>query len=170
MAERQYRTLTKRTVDRLAVNGKDTVFWVPASAFECTPRARRSSSSRRAPSTAPSASASEPMATPASPSTTPARGKATDVIARINAGEPPVVPAPPPDPTVADLAKRYEREYDAMHCKPVIISHYRLMLRKHIVLALGERRVADVEHKDISPSTTACTTCRPSLTGRPTFW
>ena len=27
MAERQYRTLTKRTVDRLAVNGKDAVFW-----------------------------------------------------------------------------------------------------------------------------------------------
>ena len=27
MAERQYLTLTKRTVDRLAVNGKDAVFW-----------------------------------------------------------------------------------------------------------------------------------------------
>ena len=27
MAERQYRTLTKRTVDRLSVNGKDAVFW-----------------------------------------------------------------------------------------------------------------------------------------------
>ncbi len=27
MAERQFRTLTKRTVDRLSVNGKDAVFW-----------------------------------------------------------------------------------------------------------------------------------------------
>ena len=27
MAERQYRTLTKRTVDRLSVNGKDAIFW-----------------------------------------------------------------------------------------------------------------------------------------------
>ena len=27
MAEHQYRTLTKRTVDRLSVNGKDAVFW-----------------------------------------------------------------------------------------------------------------------------------------------
>ena len=27
MAERQYRTLSKRTVDRLAVDGKDAVFW-----------------------------------------------------------------------------------------------------------------------------------------------
>ena len=27
MAQRQYHTLTKRTVDRLSVNGKDAVFW-----------------------------------------------------------------------------------------------------------------------------------------------
>ena len=27
MAERQFRTLTKRTVDRLSVNGKDAIFW-----------------------------------------------------------------------------------------------------------------------------------------------
>ena len=58
-------------------------------------------------------------------------------------------PEPAPDPTVADLAERYQREYVEMHCKPATISHYRLMLRKHIVPALGERLVADVEHKDI---------------------
>ena len=27
MAQRQFRTLTKRTVDRLSVNGKDAIFW-----------------------------------------------------------------------------------------------------------------------------------------------
>ena len=27
MAERQYRTLTRRTVERLSVNGKDALFW-----------------------------------------------------------------------------------------------------------------------------------------------
>ena len=36
-----------------------------------------------------------------------------------------------------------------MHCKPATVNHYRLMLRKHIVPALGERLVAEVEHKDI---------------------
>ena len=36
-----------------------------------------------------------------------------------------------------------------MRCKPLTISHYRIMLRKHIVPALGERLVADVEYKDI---------------------
>ena len=78
-----------------------------------------------------------------------ARKKATDIIARIKIGQPPVPPEPAPDPTVADLAERYQREYVAMHCKPLTISHYRLMLRKHIVPALGERLVADIEYKDI---------------------
>ena len=36
-----------------------------------------------------------------------------------------------------------------MHCKPATVPHYRLILRKHIVPALGERLIADVEHKDI---------------------
>ena len=58
-------------------------------------------------------------------------------------------PEPAPVPTVADLAERYQREYVEMHCKPATVSHYRLMLRKHIVPALGERVVAEVEHKDI---------------------
>ena len=80
-----------------------------------------------------------------------ARKNATAVIARIKKGQPPVAaePEPAPDPTAADLAERYQREYVEMHCKPATISHYRLMLRKHIVPALGERLVADVEYKDI---------------------
>ena len=78
-----------------------------------------------------------------------ARKNAAAVIARIKKGQPPVPPAPAPIPTVADLAERYQRECVEMHCKPATMSHYRLMLRKHIVPALGERLVADVEHKDI---------------------
>ena len=78
-----------------------------------------------------------------------ARKNAAAVIARIKKGQPPVPPEPAPVPTVADLAERYQREYVEMHCKPATVSHYRLMLRKHIVPALGERLVAEVEHKDI---------------------
>ena len=60
-----------------------------------------------------------------------------------------MTPEPEPVPTVADLAERYRREYVEMHCKPITVSHYRLMLRKHIVPGLGEGRVAEREHKDI---------------------
>ncbi len=151
MAERQYRTLTKRTVDRLSVNGKDAVFWdneLPGFGVRVYPsgkkvfvvQTRAFGRSKRV-----------SLGTHGDTdfSVDHARRKATDIIARIKAGEPPVAPEPAPDPTVADLAERYEREYVAMHCKPATISHYRLMLRKHIVPALGERRVSDVEYKDI---------------------
>ena len=37
----------------------------------------------------------------------------------------------------------------AIHCKPATVSHYGLMLRKHIVPALGEHLVGEVERKHI---------------------
>ena len=149
MAQAQYRTLSKRVLDRLSVNGKDAIFWdhdlagfgirvypsgkkvfvVQTRAFGRSKRVRLG----RYPELTPDA----------------ARKNATAVIARIKKGEPPVAPEPAPVPTVADLAERYQREYVEMHCKPATVKHYRLMLRKHIVPALGDRLVADVEHKDI---------------------
>ena len=151
MAERQYRTLTKRTVDRLSVDGKDAIFWdndLPGFGVRIYPsgkkvfvvQTRAFGRSKRV-----------SLGTHGDTdfSVDHARKKATDIIARIKTGQPPVPPEPAPDPTVADLAGRYEREYVAMHCKPLTVSHYRLMLRKHIVPALGERLVADVEYKDI---------------------
>ena len=36
-----------------------------------------------------------------------------------------------------------------MHCKPLTVSHYGLMLRKHIVPALGKLLVSEVERKHI---------------------
>ena len=151
MAQRQYRTLTKRSVDRLSVNGKDAIFWdreLPGFGVRVYPsgkkvfvvQTRAFGRSKRV-----------SLGQHGDPhfSVDHARKKATDIIARIKTGQPPVPPEPAPDPTVADLADRYEREYVAMHCKPLTISHYRLMLRKHIVPGLGERLVADVEYKDI---------------------
>ena len=151
MAERQYRTLTKRTVDRLSVNGHDAIFWdrdLPGFGVHVYPsgkkvfvvhtrafgRSKRVSLGQHG----------DPYF-----SADHARKKATEIIARIKIGQPPVPPEPAPDPTVADLAERYQREYVAMHCKPLTITHYRLMLRKHIVPILGERLVADIEYKDI---------------------
>ena len=151
MAQAQHRTLSKRVVDRLSVNGKDAVFWdrdlagfgvrvYPSGKKVFVVQTRAFGRSKRV-----------TLGTHGDITTEIARRDATEVIARIKKGQPAVraEPEPTPDPTVADLAERYQREYVEMHCKPATISHYRLMLRKHIVPALGERLVADVEHKDI---------------------
>ncbi len=151
MAERQYRTLTKRTVDRLSVNGKDAIFWdndLPGFGVRVYPSGKKVFVVQtRAFGRSKRVSLGQHGDTHFSVDR--ARKKATDIIARIKTGQPPVPAEPAPDPTVADLAERYQREYVAMHCKPLTVSHYRLMLRKHIVPALGERLVADVEYKDI---------------------
>ena len=151
MAQAQHRTLSKRVVDRLTVNGKDAVFWdrdlagfgvrvYPSGKKVFVVQTRAFGRSKRV-----------TLGRHGDITTEIARKDATAVIARIKKGQSPVPlePEPAPDPTVADLAERYQREYVEMHCKPATVSHYRLMLRKHIVPALGERLVADVEHKDI---------------------
>ena len=78
-----------------------------------------------------------------------ARKEAARIITRIKAGESPVPERPAAEPTVRDLAERYQREYVAMHCKPATVSHYGLMLQKHIVPAFGEFLVGEIERKHI---------------------
>ena len=125
MPERQYRTLTKRIVDRLAVNGKDGVFWdseLPGFGIRVYPtgrkvyvvQARANGKSRRV-----------TVGRHGDVAPDQARKDAAEIIARLKAGLPPVEQEPEPEPTVADLAERYEREYVAMHCKPNTIKHYR---------------------------------------------
>ena len=151
MAQAQYSTLTKRVVDSLSVNGKDAIFWdsdlagfgvrvYPSGKKVFVVQTRAFGRSKRV-----------TLGRYGDITTEMARKDATAVIGRIKRGQPPfpVEPETAPDPTVVDLAERYQRQYVEMHCKPATISHYRLMLRKHIVPALGERLVADVEHKDI---------------------
>ena len=150
MTQRQYRTLSKRIVDGLSVNGKDAIFWdreLPGFGVRVYPsgkkvfvvQTRAFGRSKRV-----------TLGTHCDPlSADQARKDAAEVIVRIKTGQQPVPSEPADDPTVADLADRYYREYVEMHCKPATISHYRIMLRKHIVPALGERLVADIEHKDI---------------------
>ena len=150
MAKRQYRTLNKRMVDGLSVDGKDAVFWdrdLPGFGVRVYPsganvfvvqtyafgRSKRVTLGRYGPKYF----------------VDHAREDAKRVIARIKSGESPVPAEPADEPTVCDLAERYRREYVAMHCKPATVSHYGLMLRKHIVPGLGELRIADVERKHI---------------------
>ena len=47
-------------------------------------------------------------------------------------------------PTMAELAERYQHEYVVMRRRPATVAHYRTMLAKHIVPALGELKVDEV--------------------------
>ena len=149
MAARQYRTLSKRIVDRLAVDDKDAVFWdrelpgfglrvYPSGAkvyvvqTRCVGRSKRVTVGRHA-----------------DVSPDQARKEAARIIARIKAGEAPIPVAPKTDPTMAELVERYQREHVAMRCRPATVTHYGIMLAKHIVPALGALKVAEVERKHI---------------------
>ena len=149
MAELQYLTLSKRIVDRLSVDDKDAVFWdrdlpgfgvrvYPSGAKVYVVQTRALGRSKRV-----------TVGRHGALTADEARKQAARIITRIKAGESPVPEEPVADPTVADLAERYQREYVAMHCKPATLSHYGLMLRKHIVPTLGEHLVREVERKHI---------------------
>ncbi len=118
MPERQYRTLTKRIVDRLAVNGKDAVFWdsdLPGFGLRVYPsgrkvyvvQARNNGKSTRA-----------TVGRHGDISPDEVRRDAAKLLARIKARQPIVEPEPQLAPTVADLAERYEREYVALASLP----------------------------------------------------
>ena len=149
MSERQTRKLTKRVVDRLSVDGKDTVFWdrdLPGFGIRVYPSGRKVYVVQ---SRAGGKSRRVTVGRHGEIAPDRARKDALRIIARIKAGQPLVDAEPEAPPTVADLAERYQSEYVAMHCKPNTVKHYGLMVRKHIVPALGELRVSEVRRKHI---------------------
>ena len=110
MAERQDLTLSKRIIDRLAVDNKDAVFWdrdLPGFGIRVYPsgvkvyvvQTRAFGRSKRV-----------TVGRHGALSADQARKQATRIIARIKAGESPVPEEPAAEPTVKDLAERYQRE------------------------------------------------------------
>ena len=98
MAEAQYRTLSKRVLDRLSVNGKDAIFWdrdlagfgirvYPTGKKVFVVQTRAFGRSKRV------TLGRYPELTPEA-----ARKNASAVIARIKKGQPPVPPEPAPVP------------------------------------------------------------------------
>ena len=53
--------------------------------------------------------------------------------------------AAPAEPSVAEVARRYMREYAEPRCKPATVAQYRLTLENHILPALGGLAIASVE-------------------------
>lgn len=52
--------------------------------------------------------------------------------------------------SVAELAARYMRVDASVNCKPTTVELYRCVIGNHIVPAMGERKIGDVEHADVA--------------------
>ncbi len=144
MPEKQYRTLTKRVVDRLTVSGKDAVFWdrdlpvfgvrvYPSGARVYVVQTRASGKSKRI-----------TIGRHGEFAPDRARREAVRLITELKAGNDPLAEEPV-EPTATNLAERYLREYVAVFTKKSTGDNYRHTLRKNIVPVLGELKVSAVE-------------------------
>ena len=148
------RTISRRTVEALTVE-KDTVFWdSELSGFGV--RVYPSGSKVYVVQTRAGGEAAKRVTVGRHGVVTAeeARRRAALVISRIKAGEEPVaeplVERPVEGPTVAELAGSWLAEHVAVHCKPRTESMYRLIVRKHIVPALGKMPALAVEHAHVT--------------------
>ncbi|MXX15876.1 MAG: tyrosine-type recombinase/integrase, partial [Gammaproteobacteria bacterium] len=149
MPEKQYRTLTKRTVDRLSVRERDMVFWdrdipgfgvrvYPSGAKVYVVQTRASGKSHRV-----------TIGRHGKVSPDRARRDAVETISALKTGRPLSNKDEAAEPTVADLAERYLREYVAVFTKKTTGQSYRQILKKNILPALGNLKVSAVGKDDI---------------------
>ena len=141
--------LTKRTVDALVPNGKDTVVWDrDLKGFGV----RMLASGRKVfvvQSRGPGGSKRASLGRHGKLTVEQARQRAVAAIGQIKRGEPPL--AEPSGPvTVADLARRFLEDYVAMHCKARTREQYAGIVKSVILPALGERTVASICTADVS--------------------
>ncbi len=152
MARLQYRTISKRTVDRLSTEGRDAVFWdrelsgfgvrvYPSGTKVYVVQTRAQGKSTRI-----------AVGRHGVISADQARRKAAMLIARIKAGEDPS-PAPAASatrPTVATLAERYLAEHVAVRCKPRTAASCRWLVAKFVLPELGALAIEAVEREHIA--------------------
>jgi len=148
MPRRSTLRLTKRSVDALSSERKDTVFWdrdLAGFGVRVLPSGRKVFVVQ---SRGPGGSKRVSLGRYGSLTADKAREKAAAVIDRIKRGE-----APKPETagpvTVADLAERFLTAHVAVHCKPNTQASYRGVLMNHVVPALGDRAVESIERSDV---------------------
>ena len=148
MPRRSTIRLTKRSVDALLPENKDTVFWdrdLAGFGVRVLPSGRKVFVVQ---SRGPRGSKRVSLGSHGDLTAVEARTKAAAVIDRIKRGEAPKPEVAGPV-TVADLAERFLTAHVATHCKPSTRALYRGVLNNHVVPALGDRAVESVERSDV---------------------
>ena len=144
MPRRAELTISKRTVDRLAVEGRDAVFWdreLAGFGVRVYPSGRKIYVVQ---SRGPGGSKRITLGRHGELTVEQARKQAVAVIDRIKRGENPVAAPPEPAFTVADLAERYLEAHVAVNCNAHTQGIYRGSLDNHILPALGKMPIASV--------------------------
>ena len=148
MPRRSAIRLTKRSVDALLSEDKDTVFWdrdLAGFGVRVLPSGRKVFVVQ---SRGPRGSKRVSLGGYGDLTAVEAREMAATVIDRIKRGE-----APKPEVvgpvTVEKLAERFLTAHVATHCKPSTQALYRGVLNNHVVPALGDRAVEFVERSDV---------------------
>ena len=148
MPRRSAIRLTKRSVDALLCENKDTVFWdrdLAGFGVRVLPSGRKVFVVQ---SRGPRGSKRVSLGGYGDLTVVEARAMAAAVIDRTKRGE-----APKPEfvgpVTVADLVERFLTAHVAAHCKPSTRALYRGVLNNHVVPALGDRAVEAVERSDV---------------------
>ena len=141
MARLNSGTISRHTVERLATENREAVFWdrdlsgfgvrvYPSGAKVYVVQTRAGGKSRRI-----------TIGRHGLVSAEQARRKAAMVIASIKAGQDPgrngSLPATAAGPTLAEVAERYMREHVAVRCKPATASGYRNALDKVLLPTFG---------------------------------
>ena len=79
-----------------------------------------------------------------------ARRSAAEVIDRIRRGEEPFPAPPAPEPTMADLARRYMKVHVEANCRPATAAGFRRAVEHYILPELGALKVSEVERSHVS--------------------
>ena len=148
MAKLRHRTISKRTVDALAVGDRDAVFWddrlpgfgvrvYPSGAKAYVVQTRHRGQSRRA-----------TLGRHGIITADQARRAAALAIARIKTGRGTAEP-PAGTVTVAALAARYLQEHVEVRCRASTQRMYRSTVERYILPAYGHLAVAAVERRHI---------------------
>lgn len=142
--------LSARTVGRLSVADRDTIFWdgelpgfgvrvYPSGAKVYVVQCRGQGRSRRI-----------ALGRHGALSADEARRRAARIIARIKAWDEPAAVVSVRSVTVAEFAGQYLREHVAVHCKPRTRVLYEAVVRLHLVPALGDTAVAAVRRDQVA--------------------
>ena len=141
--------LTKRSVEALVAEGRDSVFWdsdLPGFGVRVYRTGRRVYCVQTRGLAGPKRVT---LGRHGEITADAARREAATVIDRIKRGEDPFPVAPEPEPTVAALAERFLRAHVEVNCSANTRDSFGLIVRKHIVPALGGLAVSAVERRHV---------------------